>query len=66
MHLKCGIKISMMWEVANRKISVLYMYKLVPQYSSMKLTTSDKFRPFLIEKNDSGGGVMERYVGQSD
>ena len=45
-----------MWEVPNRKISVLFIYKLVPQiikfYSSMKLTTSDTFCLYFIEKND--------------
>ena len=32
----------------------------------MKLTTSNTFRPYLIEKNYWGGELMERYVSQSD
>ena len=58
------------WEVANCKISVLFIYKLVPYiieiYSSMKLTTCNTFCLYLIEKSDGEGGLMEQSLSQSD
>ena len=44
-----------MWEVANGKISVLLIYKLlvpliIKSYSSMKLTRNNSFRPYLIKR----------------
>ena len=32
----------------------------------MKLTTSNTFCLYLVEKNDWGRGLMERYLSQSD
>ena len=55
-----------MWEVPNQKISVFFIYKLVPYikkfYSSMKLTTSNTFCQYLPEKNDLGGLWKDKWV----
>ena len=48
-----------MWEVANDNIAVLF--KIIQSYHTIKLTSSNRFRLYFIDKND-WGGLMIRYL----
>ena len=49
-----------MWEEANDNIAVLF--KIVQSYHTIKLTCSNRFRLYFINKNNWGGGLMKRYL----